>query len=137
LKSSENPAGLIVRDRRTGQLVAVPICEIPKALWPETWYANVDWQYSRAVTREEVGRFFTDPKTEISEDLARKLAKYIYDYAANVSVAGWLFSEDPDAYLEYMKPCLEKLAALKAKCRTRSGVMDMVHVAIDYAVDPF
>lgn len=134
---SEAPRGLILRDRRTGQPVEVSISMIPKELWPETWYDNAYWMYSRALTREEIGDFFKDVKAEISEDLAQKLAKYIYDYAANCAVAAWLFSDDRESYLEYMRPCLQKLAALKAKARTKHDVMEMVHVALDYAVDPF
>ena len=99
---SKSPGGLIVRDRRTGQPVEVPLSAIPKELWPDNWYENAYWTYSRALCREEIGKFFEDEK-EIPEALAEKLAQYIYDYAANIAVAAWLFSESRDDYLEYMR----------------------------------
>jgi hypothetical protein len=118
--------------------VEIPISAIPKELWPDNWYENAYWQYSKAVTREEIGKFFEDREEEISEDLAVKLAQYIYDYAANIAVAGWLFNAgDRDEYLEFMRPCLQQLSAMKNKARTRRDVMDMVHIAVEYAVDPF
>lgn len=128
---------LIVRDRRTGQPVAIPISTIPKELWPDNWYENAYWQYSKALVREEVAKFFEQSKKEIPEQLAEKLAQYIYDYAANIAVAGWLFNPNRDEYLEHMRPCLLKLSALKNKARTKKDVMDMIHTAMGYAVDPF
>jgi hypothetical protein len=59
--------------------VEIPISAIPKELWPDNWYENAYWQYSKAVTREEIGKFFEDREEEISEDLAVKLAQYIAD----------------------------------------------------------
>lgn len=134
---SKHPKGLTVRDRRTGQPVTIPLAQIPKELWPDTWYDNVYWRYSRALTREEVGKFFGESIQWICEGLAQKLAQYIYDFAANTTVAVWIFNPDRENYLEYMRPCLQKLRALKNKARTREDVMDMIHVAMDYAVDPF
>jgi hypothetical protein len=134
---SKSPSGLIVRDRRTGQPITIPLSTIPKELWPDNWYENAYWMYSRALCREEVAKFFEHSQKEIPEALAEKLAQYIYDYVANIAVAGWLFAENRDEYLEFMRPCLQKLSAKKNKSRTRKDVMDMVHIALEYAVDPF
>jgi hypothetical protein len=134
---SESPRGLIVRDRRTGQPVEVPLSAIPKELWPDTWYENAHWQYSKAITREEIGKFFEGRGKEISEELAIKLAQYIYDYAANIAVAAWLFNPDKEEYLEFMRPYITKLAAIKNKARTKKDVLDMLHVALECAADPF
>lgn len=136
-KSCKDPVSIIVRDRRTGMPVRLSTCIIPDALRPDNWYENACWQYSRALTREEVGKFLQDQKSEIPYVLARKLAQYIYDYAANIAVAAWIFSDDRDKYYEYMLPCLQKLRQLKPKAKTKQDVLDMLHVAMEYAVDPF
>lgn len=128
---------LIVRDRETGKPVAVPISSIPEEIRPDNWYENPQWQYSRALLSEEVAEFFKDSKAEIHEQSARRLAQYIYDYAANIAVAGWLFGDNKQEYLEFMRPCLQQLRTLKEKAQTKRDILDMIHISMDYAVDPF
>lgn len=139
MKSSKSPKALTMRDRKTGQPVSIPVDLIPKELWPETWYENVYWRYSGALEAADVMLFMaaTGP---ITDELAQKLATYIYDFTANTAVTVWLMlaaTGTREHYLNDMRECLAKLAALKAQARTREVVMDMVHVCLDYAVDPF
>jgi len=134
---SKNPCSLIVRDRGTGRPVEVPITLIPKELWPETWYDNVYWMHSKALLREEVQQLFQDPEKDLPEELTQKVATYILDYVKNMAVAVWLFNPDKQRYLEYMRPSLTKLSALKNGARTRKDIREMISVCLDCAMDPF
>jgi hypothetical protein len=121
----------------SGALVRIPVGAIPKLFWPETWYENPYWQYSGALSREDVAEFFSDSKQEIRLDFAHKLATYVLDYVQNMAAVVWLMNPDKEGYLETMKPCIEKLSELKAKAKCRKDIMEMIHVCLDYAMDPF
>lgn len=136
-RSSKAPSYVIMRDRGTGKPVRIPIGVIPKIFWPETWYENPYWRYSGALSRDEVFEFFSESQEEIRPDFAHKLATYILDYVRNMAAAVWLMNPYRDQYQESMTPAIEKLSALKAKVKCRKDIMDMVHVCLDYALDPF
>jgi len=135
-KRSKGPAYVVMRDA-SGALVRIPVGVIPKIFWPETWYEDPYWMYSGALSREDVAEFFEDPKREIHADFAHKLATYILDYVRNTCAVVWLLNPDRDAYLERMNPCVMKLSELKAKAKCRKDVMDMIHVCLEFAMDPF
>jgi len=137
VKSSKGPSYVVMRNRRTGLPVRIPVGAIPKIFWPETWYENPYWMYSGALSREDIAEFFEDPKREIHADFAHKLATYILNFVQNMAAISWLMTPDKKGYLDYMRPCIEKLSALKAKAKCRKDVMDMVHVCLEYAMDPF
>jgi hypothetical protein len=137
VKRSKGPAYVVMRDVRTGQPVRIPVGAIPKVFWPETWYENPYWLYSGALSRADVAEFFSDSKQEIRADFAHRLATYILDYVQNTAAVVWLMNPDKEGYLETMKPCIEKLSELKAKAKNRADIMEMIHVCLDYAMDPF
>jgi len=137
VRSSKGPAYVIMRNRTTGQPVRIPVGAIPKIFWPETWYENCYWAYSGALSREDIAEFFEESTREIRPDFAHKLATYILDFVQNTAAVAWLLNPDKDGYLEYMRPCIEKLSDLKGKAKSRADVMAMIHVCLDYAIDPF
>jgi len=137
VKRSKGPAYVIMRDRESGAPVRIPVGAIPKIFWPETWYENPYWVYSGALTREDIAEFFSESQQEIRPDFAHKLATYILDFVQNMAAVVWLMTPDKEGYLENMRPCIEQLSALKARARCRKDVMDMIHVCLDHALDPF
>lgn len=136
-RSSKAPGYVIMRDARTRRRVRIPVGAIPKLFWPETWYENPYWMYSGALNREDIAEFFSETAQEIRADFAHKLATYILDFAQNLAAAVWLISVHKQEYVEEMRPVIEKLAALKARATCRKDVMDMIHVCLDCALDPF
>ena len=136
-KSSKAPGYVIMRDARTGRPVRIPVGAIPKIFWPETWYENPYWMFSGALNREDIAEFFTEAAQEIRAEFAHKLATYILDFVRNLAAAAWLINPERDRYLEDMRPIIEKLAALKARATCRKDIMDMIHVCLDCALDPF
>ena len=136
-RSSKAPSYVVMRDAKTGGLVRIPIGAIPKIFWPETWYENPYWKFSGALTAVDLAEFFDRPDVEIRADFAHKLATYILDFARNLAAMAWLMNPDKQGYLEDMTPCIEKLSALKARATCRKDVQDMIHVCLDYTIDPF
>ena len=136
VKRSQGPAYVVMRDK-TGRPIRIPVGAIPKIFWPETWYENPYWMYSGALNRADIAEFFKEQHQEIRCDFAHKLATYILDYVQNMAAIVWLMNPDKDGYLERMRPCVEKLSALKARAKSRKDIMDMIHMCLEYTMDPF
>jgi len=137
VKSSKAPGYVIMRSVRTGQPVRISVGVIPKIFWPDTWYENPYWQFSGALSKADIMEFFGDTQREIRADFAHRLATYILDYVQNMAAIVWLMNPDREGYLANMRPCIEKLSALKAKAKCRKDIMAMISVCLDYALDPF
>jgi len=136
-RSSKAPGYVVMRDARTGRPVRIPVGVIPEVFRPETWYENAYWMYSGALNREDIEEFFSKEKQEIRADFAHKLATYILNFVQNLAAAVWLVDPNRDEYLEFMKPCIEKLSALKRRARCRKDIMEMIYICLDYGMDPF
>lgn len=134
---SKNPSYVVMRDRQTDQPVRIPVGMIPKIFCPETWYENPYWKYSGSLRDVDLAEFFSEPDVEIRDDFAHKLATYILDYVQNMAAVVWLMNPSKERYVEHMRPCIQKLSEVKNRARCRKDIMDMIHVCLDYALDPF
>lgn len=127
---------LIVRDRRTGQPVAIPISSIPAEIRPDNWFENPDWRH-----RPDRGDLEPMVRALFSQDFLgprsiQALAQYIVDYACHIAVAAYLFGGG-EGSLEFNVECIRKLRALQAAARDKRNIKEMIRVGMDYALDPF
>ena len=136
-RSSRSPAHVYVRDRETGEIVAVPTSEFPAEFIPEVWFENPYWKYSGYLSKAEVMKFLE--KKPLNPDEAYKIGKYILLFVKNLACAGWLFSsseEGREKYFRYMLPCIRKLHEILLRVKSRGEVWGMLNVCLEYGLDP-
>ena len=124
---------LIVRDRKSGRPVAIPISSIPEEIRPENWFENAYWRYrSDGEDLEPMIQALYDG-SPLSEESIRKLSQYIFDYACHISVMGYLFG----GVQEYNIECIRKLREIKKEAKSKEDVKTMIRLGMEYALDPF
>ena len=129
-----SPGFLIVRDRKTGRPVSIPISSIPVEVHPSKWRENAYWMWSpdRPIL-EPLIRKYLDQK-DLYDSEVRILASYMVDYACHIAVMGYLFG-GPEHNLEYNLECIRKLREIQARAHTRADLNEMINVGMDYALD--
>jgi len=123
-----------VRDRETGEIVAVPTSVFPLEFIPEVWFENPYWQWSGYLSKAEVMKFLE--RRPLTPDEAYKLGRYILLFVQNLACMNWLFSEDREGYFEYMLPCIRKLHQILGRVKSGDEVWEMLKVCFDYGLDP-
>jgi hypothetical protein len=133
-RSSRSPTHIYVRDRKTGEIVAIPTSVFPLEFIPEVWFENPFWMHSGYLSKAEVMKFLE--KKPLTPDEAYKIGKYILLFAQNLACAGWLFSDDRPEYFEFMLPCIHKLHKILPRVKSREEVWEMLNVCFQYGLDP-
>jgi len=130
------PGFLIVRNRHTGEPMAIPTASIPREIWPETWYENAYWMHSpdRPVLEPLIKRYLEGE--DLEEHEVRRLAAYVVDYACHIAIMGYLFAGGLE-HAQHNIPCIRRLRALAKAASTREDLHVMIDVAMDHALDPF
>jgi len=127
---------LIVRDRRTGKPVTIPISSIPAEIRPDNWFENGYWRYRpdkedlEPLIQALFSQDFLGPRS------IEVLAQYIVDYACHIAVAAYIFGGGPET-LEFNVECIKKLRELREKAQDKRDIREMIRVGMDYALDPF
>jgi len=134
-RSTRFPTHVYVRDRETGEPVAIPTSVFPLEFIPEVWFENPYWRYNGYLSKAEVMKFLE--KKPLTPDEAHKLAKYILLFAQNLACMTWLFCDDREGYFKYMLPCIHKLHQILPKVKSRDEVWEMLNVCFEHALDPF
>ena len=129
------PSHLIVRNKYTGEPMAVPTSEIPQEVWPENWYDQPYWlhnpelQYLRPLMDDYLHN------RELNPSQVKILATYFLDYACHIVIMGFLFGGGQE-HVDLCLPYIRRLRALKEFAKTMEDLRTMIDVGMEYALDP-
>lgn len=127
---------IVVRDRRTGRPVQIPVSFIPEAIRPDNWFENPYWRYRPDGEDLEplIQALFADAPLELEQ--IKKLAQYILDYACHIATAAYIFGGGRES-VEYNSEAVARLRALARMATTKEHIREMIRVGMEYALDPF
>jgi len=127
---------LIVRDRHTSKPISIPTSSIPPEIQPDNWFSNPDWRWrpDRGDLEPLIRKLFA--RESLGPQTIQKLAQYIVDYACHIAVAAYIFGGGHET-LEFNAECVKKLRAIRDRAKTKKDIREMIHVGMDYALDPF
>jgi len=125
---------------RVGNRV-VPVTDIPKALWPDTWYDNPYWK--GRPDSQRLGRIIR--KYQMDSRLLplnifeiKLFAQYIVDYTGLVSSIAYLHSDRRDMIfiLQQNTVLMFKLKELFKVAMTADDIQKMLELCLECSVDP-
>lgn len=137
----KKPESLIVRDRMTGQPIAILIGDIPEDLHPLVWFKDgrASWQANEFVTKRIVLAYLK--REDLTEKELKRLATYIVSYTQHIAIMGWIFNSNRTERNETYQMNSQMIRTLKEIHAREPFIMEyvteMVGACMEMAVDPF
>lgn len=118
-----------------------PISDIPKSLWPDTWYDNPYWMQRPDSQRlgTIIRKYLKDRRLQPLDIFDIKFfAQYIVDYAGLVSSLAYLHSDrvDKNFIVQQNSILMFKLKELFKSVDSSDGIQKMVDLCQECGVDP-
>lgn len=137
----KKPDSLIVRDRMTGQPIAIPITDIPEDLHPLVWFKDgqASWQHNQFVTKRIVLAYLK--REDLTEKELKRLATYIVSYTQHIAIMVWVFNSNRTERNETYQMNSQMIRTLKEIHAREPFIMEyvteMIGACMEMAVDPF
>lgn len=119
-----------------------PITDIPKILWPDTWYDNPHWRShpDSAKLRVIINKFQKDRYTrQLTLFEVKMFAQYIVDYAGLVASIAFLRSGpiDRESILLGNGAMMQKLRDVFKYAVSSDDLQKAIDLCSEFGVDPF
>lgn len=119
-----------------------PITDIPKILWPDTWYDNPYWRThpQSAALGKIISKYQKDRYTrQLTIFEVKMFAQYIVDYAGLVASIAFLRSRpvDRECILRGNGAMMQKLRGIFKYAVTSDDIQKAIDLCSEFGIDPF